>query len=46
MGGRIVQKVKNKVPAGIQITAEQLLRDAKESHLCFTPLRLVQKLSS
>ncbi|VEL39624.1 unnamed protein product [Protopolystoma xenopodis] len=41
-----VAKVKNKMPAPIQITAEQLLREAKERELEVTPTPPQQKITS
>lgn len=40
-----VAKVKNKAPAPVQITAEQLLREAKERQLEFVPPPPKQKIS-
>lgn len=40
-----VAKVKNKTPAEIQITAEQLLREAKERDLEIVPPPPKQKIS-
>ena len=37
-------KVKNKAPAGLQITAEQLLREAKERQLEIVPAPPKQKI--
>lgn len=40
-----VRKGKTKAPAKIQITAEQLIRDAKERHRYNVPSHLLQKIS-
>ena len=39
-----VSKVKNKAPAEVQITAEQLLREAKERQLEIVPAPPKQKI--
>ena len=39
-------RVKNKMPADVQITAEQLLREAKERELEVTPKAPQQKITS
>ncbi|TGZ65990.1 hypothetical protein CRM22_005583 [Opisthorchis felineus] len=41
-----IARVKNKMPAAIQITAEQLLREAKERELEVTPKAPQQKITS
>ncbi|XP_065202866.1 crooked neck-like protein 1 [Planococcus citri] len=45
MGKKKIVKVKNKAPAEIQITAEQLLREAKERDLEIVPHPPKQKIS-
>ncbi|KAF6776923.1 hypothetical protein AHF37_03780 [Paragonimus kellicotti] len=41
-----IARVKNKMPAAVQITAEQLLREAKERELEVTPKAPQQKITS